>query len=400
MKNGLTPSERLVNRLCTHSFLKLWTHPNPKGKHGKELCDCLIVCGPHIVIISVKDIEYRETHDEVGYKRWSKSAIEKSANQIWGAERWLERTNIIERKDGRKITLPEQVNRRYHRIAVALGGRGKVPLQWGELGHGFVHVCDEYSVDIFFTALNTISDFIEFLGASETIIKSGVRLYFAGGGIEDLIALYILHGRSFDIVPASQGQPGMIVLCEGIWNDLKVSEEFESMKVDLEQSYVWDLLIELLSNDLLSGQMFDMHSKEVTDNELALVTMALEPRPNRAVLAEAWLEFLQNPELKSAARMIQGRTGHAYVFTTGKSDDRESRVQELWGRCCVVRGRLPNIHTVVGIARDRPGTSSKYSFDILYLNIPESEWTLEHEQRVREIQECLGYFKKIRWPED
>ena len=79
----------------------------------------------------------------------------------------------------------------------------------------------------------------------------------------------------------------MIVLCEGIWNDLKVSEEFESMKVDLEQSYVWDRLIELLSNDLLSGQMFDMHSKEVTDNELALVTMALEPRPNRAVLAEA-----------------------------------------------------------------------------------------------------------------
>ena len=106
----------------------------------------------------------------------------------------------------------------------------------------------------------------------------------------------------------------MIVLSEGIWSTLKASEEFESMKVDLEQSYVWDRLIELLSNDLLSGQMFDMHSQEVTDNELALVTMALEPRLNRAVLAEAWLEFLQNPGLKSAARMIQGRMGHAYVW--------------------------------------------------------------------------------------
>ena len=314
MQNGLTPSERLVNRLCSHSFLKLWTHPNPKGKHGKELCDCLIVCGPHIVIISVKDIEYRETNDEVGYKRWGKSAIEKSANQIWGAERWLESTNSIEQSDGRTITLPEQGNRRYHRIAVALGGKGKVPLQWGELGHGFVHVCDEYSIDIFFTALDTISDFVEFLDASESITKSDVRLYFDGGSIEDLIALYILHGRSFDIVPADQGQPSMIVLSEGIWSTLKASEEFESMKVDLEQSYVWDRLIELLSNDLLSGQMFDMHSQEVTDNELALVTMALEPRLNRAVLAEAWLEFLQNPGLKSAARMIQGRMGHAYVW--------------------------------------------------------------------------------------
>ncbi len=333
MQNGLTPSERLVNQLCSRSFLKLWTHPNPKGKHGKELCDCLIVCGPHIVIISVKDIEYRETNDEVGYKRWRKSAIEKSTNQIWGAERWLESTNSIERSDGRTITLPEQGNRRYHRIAVVLGGKGKVPLQWGELGHGFVHVCDEYSADIFFTALNTISDFVEFLDASETIIKSGVRLYFTGGGIEDLIALYILHGRSFDIVPANQGQPGMIMLSEGIWNDLKASEEFESMKVDLEQSYLWDRLIEHFSDDLLSGGMFDMHSKNVTDNELALVTMALEPRRNRAGLAEAWLEFLQNPELKSTARMVQGRMGHAYVFTTGKSDDREARAEELLWRC-------------------------------------------------------------------
>ena len=263
------------------------------------------------------------------------------------------------------------------------------------MGHGFVHVCDEYSIDIFFTALDTISDFVEFLDASESIIKSDVRLYFDGGGIEDLIALYILHERSFDIGPADQGQPSMIVLSEGIWNTLKASEEFESMKVDLKKSYVWDHLIELLSNDLLSGQMFDMHSKEVTDNELALVTMALEPRLNRAVIAEAWLEFLQNPELKSPARMIQGRTGHAYVFTTGSSDDRESRFQELALKCFVVRGKLPNTHTVVGIATDRPGTSSKYSSDIVYLNISESEWTLENEQRVREIQECMGYFKNI-----
>jgi hypothetical protein len=142
--------------------------------------------------------------------------------------------------------------------------------------------------------------------------------------------------------------------------------------------------------------MFDMHSKEVTDNELALVTMALESRINRAVLAEALLEFLQKPELKSAARMVQGRAGYAYVFTIGKSDDRESRGQELVLRCLVVRGRLPNTHTVVGIATDRPGTSKiGYSSAIVYIHMP--EWTAENEQRVRGIQEDLGYFKNVRW---
>ncbi len=398
MENGLTPSERLVTQLCSHSFLKLWTHPNPKGKHGKELCDCLIVCGPHIVIVSVKDIEYRETNDEVGHKRWNKSAIEKSAKQIWGAERWLESTNTIECNDGRKITLPEKGKRQYHRIMVALGGKGKAWLKWGDLGHGFIHVCDEYSVDIFFTALDTISDFVEFLDASEKIIKSEVRLVFDGGGIEDLIALYISNGRSFEIEPVNQEQPSMIVLGEGLWDELKSSNDFKDMKIDLKESYVWDCLIEFLSNDLLSGQMLDMHSKEITDNEWALVTMALEPRVNRAVLAESWSKFLQNPELKSRARMIQGRTGHAYVFTMGSSDDREERCQELACRCLVVRGKLSNTHTVVGIARDRPEKSDKYSFDISYINIPESAWTSKHDQHVQEIQESFGYFKNTQWP--
>lgn len=54
MAAGLTPSEALVSQLSTDSFLRLWTHPNPIGKGGKELCDCLVVCGPHIIILSVK----------------------------------------------------------------------------------------------------------------------------------------------------------------------------------------------------------------------------------------------------------------------------------------------------------------------------------------------------------
>ena len=139
-----------------------------------------------------------------------------------------------------------------------------------------------------------------------------------------------------------------------------------------------------------------MHSKEVSDNELALVTMALEPRLNRLVLAEALLEFLQKPELKSAARVVQGRTGCAYVFTVGKTEDREFRVRELALRCLVARGRLPNTHTVVGVATDRPGMSNVgYSCDIVYLYKP--KWRKEDEQHVHGIQEELGYFRNVSW---
>jgi len=161
--SGVTASERYVARLCTRSFLRLWTHPNPKGKKGKELCDCLVVCGPHVVIVSVKDNEYRETGDSTGWERWIRVAIDASFAQISGAERWLETVDEVERADGRVVTLPERGKRQYHRVAVALGSRGEVPIEWGDKGKGFVHVCDEYSLEALFLALDTITDFVHFL---------------------------------------------------------------------------------------------------------------------------------------------------------------------------------------------------------------------------------------------
>ena len=394
--HGQTPSERLVAQLCQQSFLKLWTHPNPKGKHGKELCDCLIVCGPHIVIISVKDSKYKATDDETGWNRWAKTAIGKSASQITGAERWIHSVDRIERHDGRVICLPKKITRKYHRVAVALGGRGQVPLQWGDFGRGFVHVCDEYSIGSFFSALNTITDFVEFLDASENLVKKGTQLLFDGGGIEDLIALYLLNGRSFDFNASGQQDPDLLVVSDNLWQGLMESEEFRNMKTEFKKSCIWDRLIDHFADDLLSGGMFDMHSKEISQNELALITMVLEPRRNRLVLSEAFLEFLQKEELKSAARVVRGRNGIAFVFSVGSSDDRDSRSKGLEMRCYVVRGRLPKTHTVVGIATDRPGTSSSgYSSDIVYLHMP--EWTAEDERGVRRIQGDLGYFNNVDW---
>lgn len=393
---GLTPSEQFVASLCRRSFLKLWTHPNPKGKKGKELCDCLIVCGPHIVIISVKENEYRETGDEIGWERWIKVAIEKSASQIWGAERWLETAECFERNDGRIIALPPQGSRQYHRVAVALGAHGKVMLKWGDLGHGFVHVCDEYSVGVIFSVLDTITDFVKFLSASESLVSKGVFPFMMGGGIENLVALYLLWGRSFEFEDAEHAQPDMLVLHDDLWDGVAKSDEFKQMLNDLKDSYIWDRLIEHYAEDLLAGGMFDMHKKEVTENELALVAMALQPRGCRANLVDAFMEFLQNEKLKSAARVVQGDNGYAFVFTIGSSENREFRSRELMLRCLVVRGRFPNIQTVVGIATDRPEVSETgYSSDIVYIHMP--EWTEESELHVQGIQNDLGYFKDVSW---
>src|SRR6266446_10815152 len=96
----MTKSEELVYKLCTKSFLSLWSYPNPRGKKGKELCDILVVCEPDIIIFSVKEIAFKDTGDQVGWERWRRAAIEESCGQISGAERWIESNPSVIRRDG------------------------------------------------------------------------------------------------------------------------------------------------------------------------------------------------------------------------------------------------------------------------------------------------------------
>jgi hypothetical protein len=156
----------------------------------KELCDCLIVCGEHVIIISVKENQYWDTGDATGWKRWTSSAVDKSVQQIWGAERWLRSADTFQREDRREITLPPREERKFHRIAVSLGSRGQVPLEWGTFGNGFVHLFDEGSLVAAFGELDTITDFVEYLSAVESLSENGVEPIFDGGGAEDLLALY------------------------------------------------------------------------------------------------------------------------------------------------------------------------------------------------------------------
>ncbi|MEX1201352.1 MAG: hypothetical protein WEB02_11235 [Methylophaga sp.] len=390
MPEGLTDSEKFVNSISEKAFLRLWTHPNPIGKKGKELCDCLIVCGNHIVIISVKDIKYKDTGDEAGWNRWIKAAIDKSASQIWGAERWLHSAVEFTRQDGRKVELPPKEKRIIHRISVSLGAQRKIMTKSGDLGNGVVHVCDEFSLGAIFGLLDTITDFVGFLTEVESLI-SRANIIFSGGGIEDLLAIYLLNNHSFPYEEAD-----LLVIDGTIFKGFVDSDDYKTMQESYKSSYFWDRLIEHFVDDLLTDGMFEYGTGQITSNQLALVQMALQPRAFRANLSESFSEFLQKPELKIASRVVLGYQNTAFVFHLGPSSDREARVQELGLRCLVVRGRLPDVKVVVGISRDKLGPSEVgYSHDIVYVDLP--EWDDELEQQVTNIQKELGCFENASW---
>jgi hypothetical protein len=158
----------------------------------------LAVCDPDIVITSVKNVQLSVGADTaVSWQRWRKRAIEASADQIYGAERWLDSATEVIRSDGSVgFLLPGKPERRVHRVAVALGSEGKSPIEFGNFGKGFVHVFDEISFSIILKELGTITDFVNYLRAKEDLIGAGVQLLF-GGREEDLLAFYLHNGHSF-----------------------------------------------------------------------------------------------------------------------------------------------------------------------------------------------------------
>src|SRR5271154_3975523 len=99
ISEGVTGSERYLARLCRRSFLSMWSYPGvfrdqkaaAAGKgDGKELCDLLVVFENHVIIFSDKNCQFNDALNlKIAWPRWFKKAIQNSARQVWGAERWI-----------------------------------------------------------------------------------------------------------------------------------------------------------------------------------------------------------------------------------------------------------------------------------------------------------------------
>ena len=385
---NLTPSEELVYRLCTKSFLSLWSYPNPQGKSRKELCDILIVCDPDIVIVSVKEIQLDETDKtSTSLKRWRKKAINESCKQIYGAARWLKNaTHVITSAGEKGLALPDFDTRKIHYLAVALGGKGKTPIYYGDFGKGFVHVLDEISLDVVMGELDTIEDFVKYLSDKEALYEKGVFTLFDGGGEEDLLAFYLHQGRTFP------DGPDFFVLDDNLWVNLTRRPEFIARKKADENSYFWDRLIELLASDLRSKRRiseFPGASTELSDIERILRVMARENRFHRRLLSDYVLQFLEASKIRS--RSVPSPSGVLYVFLTTKSGvHRDDRLVELAARCWVARDLRRDSMTVVGLATEDPASANGFSLDVYYLH--KHDWTCEDQEQARILREEYGYF--------
>ncbi len=386
--NPLNRTEALVLDVCQRSFLSLWCHGNPRAADQKELCDLLVVCGSHIVIVSVKEIHLKETADPAdGLARWERKAVDASVRQIYGAERALTGMNEIIRHDGTPgLALPALELRKIHRLAVAFGDKGEVAIKSGDFDKGFVHVMSEPSFRDVLAELDTISDFVAYLAAKEDF--AGRCRMICEGSESNVLGWYLTHERTFP------ENADVMLFDDTIWAGLQNETAFKRRKEADRDSYVWDRLIEGLADP--SAKSVEGPGPTLNELEFALRRMALETRFHRRILGRGVGEFLTAARARHlASRILAAPSGVIYVlvYFPAKAQP-EDRRAEVTGRCFIARQRLGQGAAAVGIGLSDHVRGIESASDLIYLDF--SKWSEVDEQVANDLKAKASFFANAR----
>lgn len=439
---GTTPSEKLLSELCEKTFLNLWSYANvyrdqgqkkPKSQ-GKEICDLLVIFGHDIIIFSDKSCSMQYSDDiDLDWRRWFTKAIDKSAKQIYGAERWIKNFPdriFLDRNCQHRMPLKLDPLKAYriHRIVIATGARNRCknlnngsgslqicpeivgkdhvdtssvkyqPFSIGQLDpfKGYVHVLDDYTVKTLLEELDTVSDFVRYLKKKEDHILLGT-LDFAAGE-EEVLCWYLKNSNRNNKIVTAVKAGEKINIQSGCWQAWRGHDLYVKKKVLDEPSHqVWDELINLFSYHAVSNKLLPGSSQEISEIELCLRVMASESRLARRALSAHLIERMaQTINNTRAWRMLFSSevpdTG--YIFFFYRRDEnynfeeyRNDRIIYLKALSIVYALNNHHLKQVIGIATETGLDSTQRSWEI-ELFIP-GKWS-EDLQRVKELQKLIN----------
>jgi hypothetical protein len=382
-------TEEFVLGVCRRSFLSLWCDSNPRGKDsGDELCDILVVCDPHVIIVSVKEVKLKgHKSPEVEHPRWIRKAVDESVKQIYGAQRWLASATKVIRRDGTPgLDLPPHAGRRTHRIAVAIGGQGEIPIKSGDFGKGFVHVMSEKSCQDVLTELDTITDLVDYLAAKEANTAAGCRRLVLGSEA-NLLAWYLLNDRTFP------NDVDFFLADDTLWDGLRERRDYQLKKKADADSYDWDRLIEAYVGP--NGELCPDGDSQFNGLELALRTMAREPRFNRRLLGRGLREFVEQAMGGSLrARTMCSPSGVIYVVVFFKATEEQQRRCDVLGdRCFLARHTIGSGDTVIGVGFVESAPDIVSPCEVVYCDA--REWSPRDDEQAARMKAERGFESKV-----
>jgi hypothetical protein len=442
--DGVTKSERYLAKLCKRSFLSMWSYPGvfrdqgrPGGKgDGKELCDLLVIFENHIIIFSDKDCRFGDGDLQIEWARWFKRAVQNSAKQVWGAERWIREFPsrlFIDRQCTIPfpINLPDPDKAIFHRVVVAhdasrackekLGGSGSLMLDNGVVGDnhlshlpftvgqlnpdkGYIHVFDDTTLNIVMSTLDTITDFTAYLTKKERFLTGDRAIHAAGE--EELLAVYLRklnEAGDHDFVIDEDGDYDWLSFEEGFWESFVQSPQRQAQIEADRISYVWDELIEKFAFHAMTGTQYFTTGHPVREQEAVFRCLARESRLRRRSLATSLREVLERSinSLREARVMQSTSPGSPhYVFLflkrkEGLTDEqyRNVRMNLLMNYCRVTKLEFPQATKIVGIASEA-GLPPQRSEDFVYMDA--SRWSAKDQANAKEIQNRFKLLQKVK----
>jgi hypothetical protein len=265
-------------------------------------------------------------------------------------------------------------------------------MPYGDFGKGFVHVLDEAATAILLDELDTITDFVGYLGDKERFLRSTELV--CKGEEADLLAVYLNGGRQFP------DQNKIVLIDDDTWQTFKSKPEYANKKAADKDSYAWDGLIEIVCKDVSTGNMVDLlpddtgFSSSPSAEERCLRVMAREHRFSRRIVGKSWTEFLANSH-KIRSRQVRSPSGVVYVFLAAPHGfARDVRAAELSNRCFVALGQNREVTTAIGVATEQYTPGMGFSLDLCHMYKP--EWTQADQEVMEGMQRDLGYFVNPR----
>lgn len=446
-ESGVTARERHLARLSENSFFGLWSFPNvytDEGKsktgRGKELCDLLVVFEKNVIIFSDKDIAFNENIDiNIAWKRWFKKAVIKSCDQLYGAESWVRRfpSRIYLDRDCANLFPLDLSSHDLRIFLIAITCNSTKPAKEFFGGHGsgsmfqnfplsakecldapfflgnlfprkrFVHVLDEWTVELLLSELNTISDFITYLAEKERVILSGEILCAAGE--EELLAHYLMGQENIKSFGAMTLPKDAISSCamlgEGLWDGYRQSYKYKIRSLIARESLFWDELIHRFSRHILDANVgrggelpFDYHERAVRH-------LATENRASRYLLSQSFIDkFNAVPRNRRSGRSIfaPNNPDKLYVFIfiprdQGQSyeDYREERLFYMKAYSLVSKYLNPMVTNVVVIATE-PREAIGRSEDIYSVEYGSNTLSTEEQQTAESLIKEKLIFSDIK----
>ena len=445
---GVTVAEKYLARLCERSFLSLWSYPNvyrDEGKHGddghgKEICDLLVIFDRHVIIFSDKYCAIQDSGDATrDWQRWFRKAIQNSAEQAWGAERWIRQNPnriFLDRECKRPlpIELPQVNQATFHLILVAHGVSSRIKRDFGSdsgslmlnsnlqgfdqhicpfyLGDiapqkTFIHVLDDDSLLTLMTARDTISDFVAYLAKREKLLRGHPTILATGE--EQLLGVYLKNlndKNEHDFVfPIKSGQDvTSVFLPEGHWEDFQNSPQRVTQIRQDRVSFAWDKLIEKFNHYAMRGEQHFVTGGGIKDAERILRFMAREPRWKRRYLAQLLLKMIDTtPATKRRLTVIPSiEVGDPYyVFlllprgpAKSAEDYRIVRREYLVECCRIAKLEYSDAVDIVGIATESGADIQCRTEDAIHFDA--RDWNANMASDAKIVQEKLGILMKPR----